>query len=184
MVQLPEPTPDKSIAKEYGFEHIADIGKERIRRILQKLAGDRDKKLDLFQEVLGFRVFKLAPSHFKPWSGSPDTDPDTYNQQLDLFRDPLTEGWQPEPVIWEVAIKEGYPLHSRITQANIAGHIVYRVTNPDNDQQFHICLESEVTADVPRQLGLTTDDLFICRDLALDDTTAANLALQCHLKTV
>jgi adenine-specific DNA-methyltransferase len=28
------------------------------------------------------------------------------------------------------------------------------------------------------------DDLFICRDVAIDDKTAANLALQCRLKTI
>jgi len=27
-------------------------------------------------------------------------------------------------------------------------------------------------------------DLFVCRDVALDDTAAANLALQCRLKTI
>jgi len=30
----------------------------------------------------------------------------------------------------------------------------------------------------------TTKNLFICRDCALDDDTAANLALQCRLKTI
>jgi adenine-specific DNA-methyltransferase len=31
---------------------------------------------------------------------------------------------------------------------------------------------------------LGKDDLFICRDIALDDELAANLALQCRLKTI
>lgn len=184
LVQLPEPTDDGSPAKQRGYETIADIGKDRIRRVSQGLREDTEGKLDLFDEDLGFRTFKLAPSHFKPWAGSPDTDAATYQQQLHLFRDPLIEGWQPEPVIWEIALKEGYPLHSRLTQANVAGHTVFRVTNPDAGQHFHICLEASVTADVPRRLNLTPDDLFVCRDLALDDTTAANLALHCRLKTI
>ena len=33
-------------------------------------------------------------------------------------------------------------------------------------------------------LGLAKSDLFVCRDTALDDTVAANLALQCTLKVL
>jgi hypothetical protein len=33
-------------------------------------------------------------------------------------------------------------------------------------------------------LNLAKDDLFICRDVALDDEAAANLALQCRLETI
>ena len=35
-----------------------------------------------------------------------------------------------------------------------------------------------------KMLGLTKPDLFVCRDTALDDTVAANLALQCTLKVL
>jgi adenine-specific DNA-methyltransferase len=31
---------------------------------------------------------------------------------------------------------------------------------------------------------MTAEDLFVCRDVALDDSAAANLALQCRLKTI
>jgi len=37
---------------------------------------------------------------------------------------------------------------------------------------------------IGKALNLTADDLFVCRDRALDDTLAANLALQCRLKTI
>jgi len=33
-------------------------------------------------------------------------------------------------------------------------------------------------------LNLEKDALLICRDVALDDEAAANLALQCRLKTI
>jgi adenine-specific DNA-methyltransferase len=187
-VQLPEPVPDKSEAFKAGYKAISEIGKERIRRIIQQYHSN-DKGTFSYAQAgrsldLGFRVFALAPSQFKAWQGSVETNTWTYNEQLELFRDPLKEGWQPEAVIWEVALKEGYPLHSRITEANVASHIVYRVTNPDNEQQFHICLEPQISADLPRQLELNNQDLFICRDISLNDSTAANLALQCHLKTI
>lgn len=188
LVQLPEPTPKNSYAHEQGYRTVADIGKERIRRVIQGIQTINEGKFDFVRDThyldLGFRVFKLTPSHFKLWSGSPGTDTAVYQSQLSLFRDPLVEGWQAEPVVWEISLKEGYPLHSRLTQANVAGHTVYRVENPDTGQQFHITLEASVMADLPRHLNLTPDDLFVCRDLALNDTTAANLALQCRLKTI
>ena len=66
MVQWAEPCHEKSQAFQSGFKTIADIGKERIRRVLQEAArrsgvgGDKAGEgpgLDL-----GFRVYKLKPS--------------------------------------------------------------------------------------------------------------------------
>lgn len=55
MVQLPEPCKEKSEAYRAGFNTIADIGKERIRRAASKIQAEKpDYKGDL-----GFKVFKL-----------------------------------------------------------------------------------------------------------------------------
>ncbi len=179
MVQLPEPTGDKD------FPTIADIGKERIRRVIAKMQAEDAGKLDLNpEEDLGFKVFKLAASHLKPWSGTAQPTPDEYNAQMALFTDPLQPGWTVDGIIYEVALKAGYSLTSQITGAAIAGNAVYKVTDPDKNQQFHICLDDVLSPEVVTTLGLTADDLFICRDIALDDTLAANLALQCRLKII
>ena len=77
MVQLPEPTPAGSTARQQGFETIADIGKERIRRVAAKLHDERNGRLDLdggaASEDLGFRVFTLGESHYRRWTGLGDT---------------------------------------------------------------------------------------------------------------
>jgi hypothetical protein len=99
--------------------------------------------------------------------------------------DPLVDGWQGEDVLWEIAIKEGYALHSRVEQLDdVAQNTVWRVTDPDKQQSFLICLDHEVQETSVAALRLSADDLFICRDVALSDTPAANLALQCRLKTI
>lgn len=54
----------------------------------------------------------------------------------------------------------------------------------DTSGNLFITLEDTVRLDALTPLGLTRDDLFVCRDSALDDETAANLALQCRLKTI
>ena len=61
---------------------------------------------------------------------------------------------------------------------------VYKVTDPDKEQFFYICLDDKVRLDDLKPLNLTRDMLFVCRDVALDDETAANLALQCRLRTI
>ena len=65
-VQLPEETDEKSEAAKAGFQNIAEIAKERIRRAGAKIKNENpDKSIDT-----GFKVFKLAQSHFKQWQGS------------------------------------------------------------------------------------------------------------------
>ena len=51
-------------------------------------------------------------------------------------------------------------------------------------KSFYICLDDKIRLDDLKPLNLAKTDLFICRDVALDDEAAANLALQCRLKTV
>ena len=183
MIQLPEPTPEESKARELGYETISDIGKERIRRVLAKM-----EEGNLFRESvdLGVRVFKLTESNYRLWNGIEEDTPKSYAEQMQLFSDnPLIEGWVPEDVIYEVAVKEGYRLDSLIEPVvGIEKNTIFRVFSADKQQSFFICLDEELFQDELNKLELTNDDLFVCHDQALDDTKAANLALQCRLKTI
>ena len=71
LVQLPEETDDKSIAKKMGFNTICEIGKERIRR-----AGKRISEKSTIDT--GFRVLKLDDSNMNDVYYSPAE----YNQNL------------------------------------------------------------------------------------------------------
>lgn len=189
MVQLPEPTPEDSPARKEGYATIAEIGKERIRRVIAKLTKDREGELKLKDrkqpEDLGFKVFKLAESHYRQWSGVEEKDPEKYAETMELFADPLLPGWKPFNIIYEVALKEGYSLTSAIeVLKEVASNTVYRVTDSDKGQSFLICLDSELKTETPKALNLDKDAVFICRDSALTDELAANVALQCHLKTI
>jgi len=190
MVQLPEPTPEGSPARDLGLATVADIGKERIRRVIARLndAGGGQKSLNqgATPEDLGFRVFRLTESSFRQWSPPEGGEPEGYAEQMGMFEDPLIDNWTAERVIHEVALKEaGFGLNCRIERlSSVAGNTVWLVTDPDREQAFRVCLDEKVDSEVIRTLGLGKDDLFICRDVALDDDLAANLALQCRLKTV
>ena len=186
MVQLPEPTDNPD------FPTIADIGKERIRRVIAKMQQEQEGQLPLTTrdtpEDLGFKVFKLAPSNYRSWPGVDDDTPTAYEQQMTLFTDPLVDGWTAEDVIYEVALKEGYGLNCQVSPLPRTGEgpgvSVQRVTDPDRDQSFLICLDGHIDLPDLHYLNLSQVDTFICRDVALDDEAAANLALQCRLKTI
>jgi len=86
LVQLPEPTGSRDLAT------IADIGKKRIRTVIERLREDAGSKLDLAgvkaREDLGFKVFKLASPNIQQWSNDDERDLETYSQKLVLFNDP------------------------------------------------------------------------------------------------
>jgi adenine-specific DNA-methyltransferase len=196
LVQLPEPTRRKkangkyleTLAYKKGYKTIADVSKERIRRVITKLNADKADKFEFVgdqNEDLGFKVFKLAEPNVQQWPVEEESDPETYAQKILAFNDPLVPGWKPENVIWEVALREGFSLNTRFVSKELPnGNKVYEVTDPDSGQQFWICLDEQIRADIIKQCELTLDRLFICRDVALDDSAAANLALQCRLKTI
>lgn len=181
-VQLPEPTENES------FPTIAEIAKERIRRVIQQMQAEDEGKLPLqtrdTPEDLGFKVFKLASTNFRSWEGTAEATPEEFASQMELFTDPLVDGWSAPNVIYEIALKEGYSLNCYIQRTAVAGHEVYRINDQEKDQHFYLCLENAITENLPAKLSLTPDDLFVCRDIALNDTMAANLALQCRLKTI
>lgn len=187
LIQLPEKTPEKSTARKFNFDNIAEIGKERLRRVIAKAKTETEGQLSIGtidRADLGFKVFKLTPSNFHSWRGTNESTPQEFANQMALFDDPLIENWTPTNVIFEIALKEGYSLNCYIQHTAVAGHVVYLVSDQEKDQQFYICLDDKITQNLAAELELTPEDLFICRDIALDDTMAANLALQCRLKSI
>ena len=186
MVQLPEPLP----TPEARLRTIADIGKERIRRVIARLQAERAGQLDLREretpEDLGFKLFKLAPSNFQSWFGVAQAEGGEYARQMALFADALVEGWTPERVVAEVALKEaGFGLNYRTERAEaVKQQTVFRVVDDEREQHFYICLDDQLRLETLRPLELQREDLFVCRGKALDDEAAANLALQCRLRTI
>jgi adenine-specific DNA-methyltransferase len=196
MVQLQEPTNEDSMARKAGFGTIADVGRERVRWVVAEMKKEAEGKLQTDPpQDLGFRVYKLAESNMKPWKGTDEKDPEKYAKTMEMFLDPLVEGWKPENVIAEVALKtDGFGLNCRVerighegtkdTKEKNGSPVIFKVTDEDKEQSFYICLDDKVRLEDVKFLNLTRDMLFVCRDVALDDETAANLALQCRLRTI
>jgi adenine-specific DNA-methyltransferase len=193
MVQIPESIPDESPIRKAGFETIADIGKERIRRVIARMKTEREGQLPLetreTSEDLGFKVFKLAPSTFRQWDPPEGTNAEALERQLSYFDRGLEEGADPRHVIYEVILKEGYSLNARIEPLEIESNQVYRVTDEEapgtlEPAFFYICLDDAIRPATVDALSLDKETVFICLDTALDDSQKVNLSLQCLLKVI
>lgn len=183
MVQLPEPTSNAE------YPTIAEIGKERIRRVIARMRKADEGTLPLSTreepEDLGFRVFRLAPSSVRSWQAPAERATDAWLRQMELTGGPIRADAGELHLLWEAAIREGYGLTAQIGHvAAVTGLWVWHVSDADRSQSFYACLAPQIALDALRPLDLARDDLFICRETALDDTAGANLALQCRLKTL
>jgi len=101
-VQMPEACDEKSEARKAGYKTIADIGKERIRRVLKNSGMNT-----------GLKVFKLRESNFKQWRGDVK-DADELAAQMQLHTDPLMDGAEEEDILYELLLKSGVSLTARM----------------------------------------------------------------------
>jgi adenine-specific DNA-methyltransferase len=78
LVQFPEKCDENSEAYKAGYETIAEIGKDRIRRLIKKMKTEEQTKQDIDGNIdkqdLGFKVFKLQQSNFKIWRSDVNTE--------------------------------------------------------------------------------------------------------------
>ncbi|WP_369830587.1 site-specific DNA-methyltransferase [Neisseria sp. KEM232] len=132
-VQLPEETDEKSEARKAGFDTIAEIAKERIRRAGAAVSGS----LKDGQRVdTGFKVFKLSESSFKQWR-QPENGADL-EQQLRLAIDSVAEHAAPKNMVYELMLRLGCKLTSPVEHKNG----VYWVTDEDTGKRIALLLEA------------------------------------------
>jgi adenine-specific DNA-methyltransferase len=137
LVQLPEPTDRKD------FPTIADITKERVRRVIKKLTQSRrdaEKTPELHLSVsaspretdFGFKAFKLAESNFKPWNAGVSHEAAALEQQLEMHIDHIREGRTANDLLYEILLKSGFPLTTPVETLTLAGNSDNsdRVRNP------------------------------------------------------
>ncbi|WP_163971145.1 site-specific DNA-methyltransferase [Oceanobacillus halotolerans] len=135
MVQIPEETDDKSVARKNGYNTICDIAKERIRRAGSQLQEESETNSNV---DTGFRVFRLTDTNLKHW------DEETKDVERDLLNmiDPIKEGRSTEDVVFEILLKYGIDLSMPIEEKELQGKTVYSVGNG----YLVICLERNLTA--------------------------------------
>lgn len=172
-VQLPEKCDENSEAFKAGYKTIAEIGKERIRRVIEKIREEQEGKLDLdgnSERDLGFKVFKLQESNFKIWRTNIETEEELV-AQMQQHLEPLDERAKIEDVLYELLLKAGVSLTAKIK--NEKGFVLV------NDDEVALMLEKadekiikQIIAAKPKKI-FTLDRLF-----KNNDKLKTNTALQ------
>lgn len=162
LVQLPEPCEENTEAAKAGFLTIADITKERVRRVIKKINDEEEGQLSLNgKQDRGFRVFKLAESNFKTWDATAPKDGKALEKQLELHIDHVREGRMSQDILYEILLKSGFPLTTPVEKIEVEGKSMYSVA----DGGMLICLDKELTLEAIRAMAEMKPQRVVCLDL-------------------
>jgi len=183
LVQLPEKCDEKSEAYKAGYETIAEIGKERIRRVIKKIEEEQDGKFDFgdSKQDLGFKVFKLQDSNFKIWRTKIETE-EQLVEQLQQHLEPLDEHAKIDDVLYELLLKSGVSLTARIVKKD-GFHLV-------NDNEIALILDRvdkniiKTIININPRKVITLDRLFNNNDQLKTNTALQMKDAQIEFKVV
>lgn len=203
LVQLPEACDEKSEAYKAGYKNICEIGKERIRRVGEKLCEEvvvkhtphhtesweeDGKQMRLVEYTtttyatdyenppcdVGFRVFKLDSSNLKEWNAAPIT-----GEQVELLTDRMNEMTQrvkPDRTDMDMVCEIMLKLGVPLTYAVDKLDIGGKaVYTVGDDSLLLICLAPDVVPeDIEAMADYTPAKVIISRESFADDTAMAN----------
>lgn len=135
MVQLPEKTDEKSEAYKAGYQTIAEISKERIRRAGNKILAEQTDRIgsdrqDFVAEKsacqldIGFRVLKIDSSNMKDVYYTPDQLSQTL---LDQMTSNIKEDRSAEDLLFQVMLDWGVELSLPIERKTLGNSTLYYV---------------------------------------------------------
>ena len=133
-VQLPEETDEKSEARKAGFNTIAEIAKERIRRAGRRIS---DGLQDGSEIDTGFKVFKLAESGFKQWRQPGQADTEALQRELSLNIDSVQPDTPSENLLYELMLRMGLKLTCKVSFSDG----IYFVEDEDTGGLYAFLLE-------------------------------------------
>ena len=154
-VQLPEKTAQDSEEFRRGYKTISEIGIERIERVLTE-TKDRQGAIP-FDD--GLKIFRLGRSNFKIWDGG-SSDTRVLSDKIEMHIDHLSGANGPEDVLYELFLKAGFRLTTKVRTIELVGKEVFSV----EDGVLLICLEKEITSDLIDALAEANPLQVICLD--------------------
>lgn len=123
-VQLPEPTPSGSPAREAGYSTIAELSRARIDLSGAAVLDAQASKGSTAEGTLdvGFRAYTLADTSFSKWKVSSDVDRNQLEQHLfDLRESSSADDASASDLLSEILLKQGYSLTEQISTLGVAG---------------------------------------------------------------
>lgn len=146
LVQLPEACDEKSGAYRAGYNTIAEISKERIRRAGKKIKQANADKPDIAKLDIGFRVLKIDTSNMKEVYYTPDA---VTQEALPGLVDNIRADRSAEDLLFQVLLDWGVDLALPISQQTIAGKTVFFV----DGNALAACFETGIDEDFVKQLA-------------------------------
>lgn len=145
-VQIDERTPEDSEARRAGYETVADIAIDRIRRAGSKIvAGECHPD---WNRDIGLRVFKVDTSNMKDIYYRPDEL--EQGDLLDLV-DNIKPDRAPEDLLFQVMLDWGVDLTLPIRRETVQGKTVFFVNEPPYD--LIACFDKGVTEELVKELA-------------------------------
>lgn len=130
-IQLPEPVKPEDEAGQAGFETIADIGRERIRRAGEAIVDTNFSELSRREEPLdiGFRTYRLSDTNFERWRVSSEIDRNRLEQHLFELRESANDDASPQSLLTELLVKLGFSLSERVAERSVEGIQIFDVAD-------------------------------------------------------
>jgi len=157
MVQLPEPCDEKSEAFRAGYQNIAEISKERIRRAGKRIKDEKSaSSLDT-----GFRVLKVDSSNMAEVYYTPDA----VKQEM-LFDnvDNIKPDRTPEDLLFQVLLDWGVELTLPIRRETMHGKTVFFV----DENTLAACFDIGITEELVKDLAAYQPLRVVFRDNGFD----------------
>lgn len=137
-VQMSETLEEDSEAYKAGYRTIADIGRARIKKVIERMEAKRKEEnkqgkieqSEAPKQNLGFNAFKLAPSNFKEWRSDLDTVEELF-EQLAYHIDSTRPDSEAGSMVYELLLKMALPLTTPIQCHTVEQSRVY-VASPEN----------------------------------------------------
>jgi len=176
LIQLPEPVSEGSAAALAHFQTIADIGRERFRRVFGAMQEGADLVTNV-PENLGFRSFLLSPSNFRQWRGDGIDTPEELAEQMNMFIKSEKDGADVDDMLYELLLKYGQELTTPIKTLNVDGARVFAV----REQKMLFVLENFSEPMIDTLLALKPDEIIALDSVFHDsDELKTNFDLQCR----
>ncbi|MCA3018543.1 MAG: site-specific DNA-methyltransferase [Rhodocyclaceae bacterium] len=195
LVQLPEKT-DK-----HEFPTIAHITRERVRRVIAKLADAEKATAEAPKQGtiplssshtpveaaaskpdLGFRAFRLSASNFHVWDTAAASDGAALAKQIELSADNVRPDAAREDLLYELILRAGLPPSAIVEKISLpdAGGQAAKEAYDVNCGDLLVCVETAMTAALMRALVARKPKRLVCLDKAFagDDAAKTNALLE------
>ncbi|MCD6371794.1 MAG: site-specific DNA-methyltransferase [Candidatus Aenigmarchaeota archaeon] len=198
LINLDEPVDPNTEAGKNAIKlrlnTVADICIERLKRISEKYQKEEHQKLIKSNQDFGFKVFKLDKSNFNLKDEFEISEGENIEELKKKYLDwlgiwvnePLVGDWKPIDIVYEVMLKEGLDLNSKIEEIKIMDNNFYHVVDEKQGLEFYISLDESVDENTIEEIRTSKyrDKMFVFLDKALSDNAKLNLKTFVRLKVI